>query len=173
MIINTPQKKYEGQAPSLYTPLDPKYFYPAKPSLQGGYLIPKCFEEQTTSPVTGLDDLMTQKRDIIHSKIQMVTSEIGQRYEMKTQNLAEICHDQCTCRNLIEQMGDLYLNKSKIELEKKILDLEQEKRKEKSGYFRDILFLRKELRESLIDELEEEQKALFFADPVEEKICNP
>jgi len=56
------------------------------------------------------------------------------------------------------------MDRRRIELEEKILDLEQEKRREKAGYFRDVLFLRKELRESLIEKLEEEQKARFFAD---------
>ena len=46
-------------------------------------------------------------------------------------------------------------------------DLEQEKRRERSAYFRDILFLRKELRESFVEKLEEEQKAEMFMSPTE------
>ena len=55
-----------------------------------------------------------------------------------------------------------------VELERKIIDLEQEKRKEKAGYFNDILFLKKELRETLIEKLEEEQKAMILNKPEEE-----
>ena len=172
MIINTLKKEYKGETPSLYAPIDPKYIYPVKSFLTDGYLIPKYLETPEPSPGTGLDDLMNQRRDVIHSKIQMVLSEIGERYTLKNENLSEICRDQCTFRNLINLMGDIYLDRNRIELEEKILDLEQEKRMEKAGYFRDVLFLRKELRESMIEKLEEDQKALFFADPVEELPCN-
>ena len=173
MILSTPQMEYAGQTPSLYAPLDPKYLYPIKPIPTDGYLTQGYLEAHESSSGTSLDDLMNQKRDVIHSKIGMVLSEITQRYELKNQNLSDICRDQCTFRNLINLMGDIYLDRNRIELEGKILDLEQEKRREKAGYFRDILFLRKELRESLVEKLEEEQKALFFADPVEELSWNP
>ena len=49
---------------------------------------------------------------------------------------------------------------------------EEEKRKEQTAYFRDILFLRKELRESLIDKLEERQKTDLLLDQKEELPCN-
>lgn len=164
MILNTLQENYREQTSCLYTPPDPKYLYPAKAISNDGYLTQGYFGAYKSPLGTSLDDLMNQKRDVIHSKIGMVLSEITQRYELKNQNLSEICRDQCTCRNLINLMGDIYLDRNRIELEGKILDLEQEKRREKAGYFRDILFLRKELRESLVEKLEEEQKALFFAD---------
>ena len=38
------------------------------------------------------------------------------------------------------------------------LDLEEQKRKELANYFKDVLFLKKELRESLVEKLEEDQK---------------
>lgn len=164
MILSTPQNDYKGHAPALYAPFDPKYLYPASRFLTDGYLTQGYFEAPESSSGTSLDDLMNQKRDVIHSKIGMVLSEITQRYELKNENLSEICRDQCTFRDLINLMGDVYMDRRRIELEGKILDLEQEKRREKAGYFRDILFLRKELRESLVEKLEEEQKALFFAD---------
>ena len=164
MILSTPQNDYKGHTPALYAPLDPRYLYPANRFLTDGYLTKGYFVAPESSSGTNLDDLMNQKRDVIHSKIGMVLSEITQRYELKNENLSEICRDQCTFRDLINLMGDIYLDRNRIELEGKILDLEQEKRREKAGYFRDILFLRKELRESLVEKLEEEQKALFFAD---------
>ena len=110
-----------------------------------------------------LEDIIRNKEEIIYSKIQMLLSEIYRRHRIKEANLYEISRDQCTCRNLIYLMGDIYLDGKRIELERKIIDLEQEKRKEKVGYFKDILFLKKELRETLVEKLEEGQKAVFLA----------
>ena len=59
----------------------------------------------------------------------------------------------------------------RVDIEKKIIDLEQEKRRERAAYFRDILFLRKELRESFIEKLEEDQKADIFINQQEEVPC--
>jgi len=173
MILNTPQKGYDGPASSLYTPVVPGYLYTVNRFLTDGYATSEYLGTCGSSSGTDLDDLMNQRRDIIHSKIGMLLSEISQRYELKRENLREICRDQCTFRDLINLMGDHYLDRRRIELEEKILDLEQEKRKEKAGYFRDVLFLRKELRETLIEKLEEAQKARLFADSEEVLSCNP
>jgi len=60
------------------------------------------------------------------------------------------------------------MDKRWVDLEKKTIDLEQEKRQEITSYFRDILFLRKELRESIIEDLEESQKKAIFMHESEE-----
>jgi len=65
-------------------------------------------------------------------------------------------------------IGVDYKDRRRVDIEKKIIDLEQEKRRERAAYFRDVLFLRKELRESFIEKLEEEQKAEIFMNPKEE-----
>ena len=55
-----------------------------------------------------------------------------------------------------------------MDVERKIIDLEQEKRREQTDYFRDILFLKKELRETLIEKLEEQQRLALLAEGEEE-----
>ena len=156
----------------LYVPLEPKYLSPNTNISSGSVCSSQSFvgdNHQFFGP--SLDDLMNQRRDIIHSKTQMLISEIYKRYELKKDNLYQIDLDQCACRNLIFLMGDVYLDKRRIELERKIIDLEQEKRKEQAGCFKDILFIKKELRESIIEKLEEEQKADFFMNKPEELPC--
>ena len=111
---------------------------------------------------------MFQKQEIIHSKIQMLFSEIYQRHTLQNDNLYRICLDQCACRNLIFDMGDHVWDKKRLDFERKIIDLEQEKRREQTGYFKDVLFLRKELRETLIEKLEDKQKSDLFKDSGEE-----
>jgi hypothetical protein len=162
MLLDTIDKtQYTSMLPLLHEQVDPKYFYPNRyysvsepndgyaSSADGGKIVEKH----------GLEHFMLQKREIIHSKIGMLFSEIYQRYRLREENLYQISLDQCTCRTLSYALGDHVWDRRKIDLERKIIDLEQEKRREQTSFFRDILFLRKELRESLIEKLEEEQKA--------------
>ena len=175
MILNTTFKNETNRYfPVLYIPIDPKYVYPAKNSLPvtGWYQNQLPAANNYPTSWSGLDDLMNQRRDVIDSKIGMLVADVYQRYALKSQNLYHIDLDQCTCRNLIYLLGDHYMDKRRIELERKIIDLEQEKRQEKAGYFRDIMFLKKDLRESLIEKLEEEQKAKMFLGQEDEQPCN-
>ena len=154
-------------------PIGPRYLY-----IENRYPVAKTYNTHPLSADIlappygpGIDHFMHKKQQVILSKILMLNSEIYQRYSLKGENLYHINLDQCTCRNLIYHMGEDVLDKRRIELERKIIDLEQEKRKEKGNYFRDILFLRKELRGSLIEKLEEEQKAALLMNQGEELLC--
>ncbi len=175
MILNTTSKDHGDQNdPRLYIPIDPSYLYPTNNTLPGiGYSSGISSAEYSgESSGYGLEHLMFQKQEIIHSKIQMLFSEIYQRHTLQNDNLYRISLDQCACRNLIFNMGDHLWDKNRLDFERKIIDLEQEKRREQTGYFKDVLFLRKELRETLIEKLEDKQKADLFKDSGEELTCN-
>ena len=120
-----------------------------------------------SSTPTGLEGLLYQRQEVIHSKIHMVLTEIDQRRIMKDYHLYRIDLDKCACQNLIYFIGKEYKDRRRVDIEKKMIDLEQEKRRERAAYFRDILFLRKELRESFIEKLEEDQKMDMFTNPTE------
>ena len=165
MILNTTNNGFDGENPPvLYAPIDPKYIYPGKenPVSTAYFSDPLSPEDNYQSAGNGLDSLMSQRREIVHSRIQMLVSEIYQRHKLQDENLYKICRDQCDCRNLIFDIGDHIWDNKRMELERKIIDLEKEKRMEQTSYFRDILFLKKEFREALIEELEDRQKADLF-----------
>ena len=174
MIFTTTSTQPESQRhPGLYVPIDPRYLY-----IENRYPVTKTYNTHPLSTDTmalpyglGVDHFIKQKQQVILSKILMLNSEIYQRHSLKGENLYHINLDQLTCRNLIYNMGEDVMDKRRIELERKIIDLEQEKRREKGNYFRDILFLRKELRGSLIEKLEEEQKASLLINQGEELLC--
>ena len=71
----------------------------------------------------------------------MLYSEMGVRSYINGQILYRINYDQCTCKNLIMARGDEFLDRQRMDLENKILDLEQEKRREETAFFRDFKFL--------------------------------
>lgn len=150
-----------------YVPMDPKYLYPQKEQ-PGLY---SSLDDIGTVVEFGLEQLMAQQKEILVSKIDMLNTHIYERHKLKDDNLYLIDRDQCVCRNLIYTLGDHLFHPKRIDLEKKILDLEQEKRRERTGFFQDILFLRKELRETEIQRIEQEQKRRFFIDQTEAHSC--
>lgn len=177
MILDTNYTCHENRTfPVLYVPFDPKYFYPAnRTNLNDGNcqnnLLFDDSKDQTLE--VGLEQLLGQRQEIISSKIQMLHSEIYKRHLLTDSNLYQINQDQCTCRNLIYRIGDEFFDKKRIELERKIIDLEEEKRREKANSFKDVLFLQKELRETLLEKQEEEQKTKMFINQAEDyhEIC--
>jgi len=169
MIFYTPNNGYKNRDLSvLYPPLDPRYLYPEKNLANTAYHAERSLADDNDHfPGYGIERLLDNRRALNDSKIQMLLSEIYQRQTIKKDNLYHINLDQCSFKNLIFDMGDIW-DKRRTELERKIIDLEQEKRREMTSFFGDILFLRKELRESLIEKLEDEQKAGLLTDQKEE-----
>jgi hypothetical protein len=106
----------------------------------------------------GIEGFLQQKQDVITYKIQLLYSEMTLRSYLNGQIVYRINCDQCTCQNLILARGEHFLDRQRMDLEKKILDLEQEKRREQTAFFRDLSFLSKELRFARIEALEENQK---------------
>jgi hypothetical protein len=158
-----------------YLTRNPRYLYPeryqVKDSHATGLSGPSYLTfapEKDPLGDAGLEDLMLKKGEIMDSRIEMLLSEIYQRRKLQDENLNQINLDQCTCRTLIYRMHPFYLDKKKMDMERKIIELEEEKRKEQTSYFRDILFIKKELRDTLIEKLEEEQKLALFAGQQEE-----
>ena len=174
MILYSTNSDHTGQnLTTLYAPIDPKYLYPEKKLTSDGYRIDHLSPDHNDHPFGfGLEELLFNRQEIIDSKIQMLVSEIYQRCKLQQENLYHICLDQCSFRNIIFDVGDEVWDTRRTELERKIIDLEQEKRREQTSYFRDILFLRKELRESLIEKLEDKQKAGLLINQKEELPCN-
>ena len=170
MKLNKTGKSFSGlNNIELYVPIDPKYIYPTGNVVNGRYTWNNSIYDTNTQPADyGLEHLMLQRQNLIFSKIDMLYCEIYERHKIKEANLYQINLDQCSFKNMIYAVGDHRWDKNRIELERRIVDLEQDKRREASNYFRDISFIRKELRESLIEKKEEEQKANLLMNQQEE-----
>ena len=166
MILTTTKRDYEAHYPPwLYIPLDPGYLYQTKEMNQAYHntlfsIDSGCSRDDSWG--YGLDALISQRREITYSRIQMLLLEIHTRYILRNENLYGIGYDQCRFRNMIFRKGEHIWDGKRIELERKIIELDQEKRREHINYFRDTLFLKKELREALLERFEDEKKASLF-----------
>ena len=161
MIQNTPHEQNSWQHISgLYVPPDPKYIYYVDRYKPAAIYQPENPHQAETGLLgdIGIEGLFEQNQEVIDSKIHMLYMEMGSRTALKEKNLYHINLDQCSCRNLINHMCEYVFDNKRVELERKIIDLEQEKRREESDFFRDLMFLNKEMRFAKIEELEEKQK---------------
>jgi hypothetical protein len=172
--FNTPTKGDAGKnTPELYVPIDPKYIYAGANMVDVRYdWKSSYFDSDSSTTGDGFEQLISQRQNLIFSNLEMLYTEIYKRHKVKEMNIYGINIDQCSFKNLIYQMNDYIWDKNRIELEQKIIDLEQEKRKEEANCFKDTLFIQKELRQSLIEKLEEQQKASLFMNQPEELACN-
>jgi hypothetical protein len=172
--FNTISKGNTGQNISgLYVPINPKYIYAEANMIDVRYNWNRSyFDSKNSTTGDGFEQLISQRQDLIFSNLEMLYTEIYKRQRIKDMNVYRIDLDQCSFKNLIYQMNDYIWDKNRIELEQKIIDLEQEKRKEEANCFKDSLFIQKELRQSLIEKLEEQQKANLFMNQPEELPCN-
>ena len=149
-------------------PLDPKYAYQvwSNPG-PDGYSPQAQYQATTeTEPLglsgLGLDDLLAQRADLVDYRVQLIIEEIEERRRILDRNVYAINQDQCAHRNIVLLRGEDIWDKYRFKLEQEILGLEENKRREESAYFRDILFLKRELRDSLIEQKEESHKAAFL-----------
>ena len=169
MILNSQNNEYAiPHLHNLTFPIDPAYLYPAKPApAYSGFSAGKSYIDATNDPnIPGLDQLMGHRQEVLNSRIDMLYTEITQRFQLKDENLYRIKLDQCAFKNMVYIRHEDIWDDRRVELERRILDLEQEKRREKSGCFKDVLFLRKELRDTMIEKIEEEKKLALFAGPI-------
>ena len=170
MHFTTTNMDYRDQVPgSLYAPIDPKYIYPVNSTATWHSPASNSFPADDSGPSEGygLEQLMHQRQEVNLFKGRVLLSEIYQRHRLRGENLYQIYVDQNTCRELISLVGDSFVDGRRIALEREIIALEQEKRRERASYFRDVSFLRKELRQVLVDRLEEDQKAALLIDKTE------
>jgi len=170
-IQQNSKHKHESLS-KLYIPFDLNYIFIDDKPDNINYQSGDMGNDLTVSNVFDMDFFIRNKEEIVKSKIKLIYDEIKTRYYLKLQNIYRINVDQCACNNLIFTMGEEIFDKIRMDLERKILDLEQEKRREETTFFRDISFLNKDLRDSLIEKLEENQKASLMLNQGEKLPCN-
>ena len=115
-----------------------------------------------------IDAIFEDRLDVIRSKIELLTMQLSDRKRIHDGVLYRIDVDSCNAQNLILYKAsvehDYGIYRDRIGIEKIKFDLEEEKRKENTSYFKDTALLKKELREALIEYQEEVQKTSLITD---------
>ena len=157
-----------NQPENMLSYFDVKYKYRPTYGLNSDIypLIPGTFrspenEAKDYSQIDPLDQLMGEKRELLHSKIEMILVGIEERKKIKQENLYRIDIDSCDCTNMIFQMPPYRkygFDKERLTVEKMKKDLEKQKRMEEVNYFRDLALLQKDLKDTIIEYLSEQNK---------------
>jgi len=151
-----------------YGPFGAQYYYlygTQDGPIKDQYGVPNGVPDgYATVPETGLglDLLLEQKKELVGYKLELLSSELYQRRDIKERNLYRMDLDQCEFKNMILLRGEDIWDKYRFKLEEQILRLEEEKRKEEASYFRDVFWLKKEMRESLLESREERHKTALL-----------
>ena len=100
---------------------------------------------------SGVDRMLGAKISRTEDRIETLIEAIDKRRLIKEVNLYGIERDVTQCQNLLFDMGYKIYRRDKewASLETKKIDLERDRRMEQSAYFRDILLLGKELRDTM------------------------
>ena len=113
---------------------------------------------------TGLEDMLGMKRELNQFQVDLIQDELRHRRYIRELSLYRINLDQCALSNMAHLRGYEIWDRYRMKLEQSILDLEQEKRRAYETYFRDLLFLNRELRQALLEEREEAHKASILTE---------
>jgi hypothetical protein len=97
---------------------------------------------------------------LIRSKIELILLQLYQRKRINRQVLYQIEQDSCGVQNLCFALpdGGYQMSPAKLSVERMRFDLQKEKRMEETSYFRDTGMLNKDLKDALIQYMEEVQK---------------
>jgi hypothetical protein len=122
--------------------------------------------KEQSKEVSGIDMILSGKKELIRSKIEMLLIQLSQRKNINYNISTGIDDDSCKLQGIIFQMGmEAYLvGKSRVQIEKMKFDLEREKRMEQASYFRDTALLNKDLKDALIEYIKETQNEKLFGD---------
>jgi hypothetical protein len=113
----------------MYTPINLKYLYPQRYGYRKSalaYSFPVPLYSRSRSYATGLEGILYQRQEVIDAMIKMIISEIDQRRILKDETIHQNGLDQCTCRGMIYELKQRYVDRRVVDLEKKMIVLEQE-----------------------------------------------
>lgn len=111
-----------------------------------------------------VDDIFEDRLGLIRSKLDLILLQLKKRKAINQSILYQIDYDGCHVQSLQFELGGhaYVMGGDRLTLEKLKLDLERQKRMEQVSYFRDTGMLNTELKDTLIQYLEEVQKNEFL-----------
>ena len=117
-----------------------------------------------TSSSDAVDDIFEDRLGLIRSKLDLILLQLRRRKEINQHILYQIDYDSCRVQNLYFDLGDraYAVGADRLTIEKLKLDLERQRRMEQVSYFRDTGMLNTDLKDTLIQYLEEVQKSEFL-----------
>ena len=114
---------------------------------------------------TGIEDILGSRKELLWSKIELTLMQLNQRKMTNQEVIYGIDQDLCQTQGLIMEREHPHQAKDRysLQLEKSKLDLERQRRLEMTSCFRDTGMLNRDLIDTLIQYLDENQKSSLVA----------
>lgn len=125
------------------------------------HIIGTIYRRNSDKSLDTTDEIFKDRLNLIRSKIELILLQLDQRKKINQQILYQIEKDGCTVQNLYFDMGEKAygITPDRLRIEQMKFDLERQKRMEQGSYFRDTGLLNKDLKETLIQYMDEVQKS--------------
>ena len=112
------------------------------------------------------DEIFKDRLDLIRSKLELILLQLDQRKAINQNILYQIDKDSCRVQTLNLEMGPgaYEMGRERLTFEQMQFDLKRQKRMEETSYFKDTGLLNTELKDTLIQYMEEKQKNALLAE---------
>ena len=87
----------------------------------------------------------------------MLSTALDERKKITTDLFQNIQKDSTWCQNQIFEIEKLYDPKLEREWKRNMLDLNKERRQERTAYFRDLTMIHQEIRDTMLEYIKEKQ----------------
>jgi hypothetical protein len=125
------------------------------------HIIETIYRCDSNNSLDTTDEIFKDRLNLIRSKIELILLQLDQRKKINQNILYQIQKDSCEVQNLYFNMGErsYEITPDRLRIEQMKFDLERQKRLEQANYFKDTGLLNKDLKDTLIQYMDEVQKS--------------
>jgi len=130
------------------------------------HILDTIYQRSSKNSLDPTDEIFKDRLDLIRSKLELILLQLDQRKAINQNILYQIDKDSCKVQTLNLAMGPgaYEMGRERLTLEQMQFDLKQQKRMEETGYFKDTGLLNTQLKDTLIEYMEEKQKSALLTE---------
>jgi len=128
------------------------------------HILDTIYQRSFDNSLDPTEEIFKDRLDIIRSKLELILLQLDQRKAINQKILYQIDKDSCKVQTLNFEMGTgaYEMGRERLTLEQMQFDLKQQKRMEETSYFKDTGLLNTQLKDTLIEYMEEKQKSALL-----------
>jgi hypothetical protein len=128
------------------------------------HILDTIYQRSLDSSLDPTDEIFKDRLDLIRSKLELILLQLDQRKAINQKILYQIDKDSCKVQSLNFEMGPgaYEMGRERLTLEQMQFDLKRQKRMEEASYFKDTGLLNTQLKDTLIEYMEEKQKNVLL-----------
>jgi hypothetical protein len=130
------------------------------------HILDTIYHHSLENSLDPTDEIFKDRLDLIRSKLELILLQLDQRKAINQNILYQIDKDSCKVQTLNFEMGPgaYEMGRERLTLEQMQFDLKRQKRMEETGYFKDTGLLNTQLKDTLIEYMEEKQKSALLTE---------